>query len=88
MSCDNNVLEQVKKLVEENNAKNAMAMLNSTNDKSVWAQNARGVCLMRMGHHDEAVKTLTPLVFPGGSVIIAIGVPDKVKLNRAGITKG
>lgn len=83
MSHDINTLEQAKKLIEENNVKNAMAMLNSANDKSVWSQNARAVCLMRMGRHDEAVSVLTPLVFPGGSVIIGLGVPDKIKLNLA-----
>jgi Flp pilus assembly protein TadD len=80
---DANTLEQVKKLIDEKNVKNAMAMLNSANDKSVWSQNARAVCLMRMGKHEEAVKTLTPLVYPDGSVIINLGVPEKVKLNLA-----
>lgn len=83
MIIEKSGLEQVKQLVEENNIKNALSMLNCMNHKSVWCQNARAVCLMRLEKYEEAVKILTPLVFPGGGVLIGLGVPDKVKLNLA-----
>lgn len=83
MLLDKNTLEKLKKLLEDDNINDALSILNKTNDKSIWCQNARGVCLMRMGKYKQAVTTLTPLVFPGGSVIIGLGVPEKVKLNLA-----
>ncbi|OHB49830.1 MAG: hypothetical protein A2Y10_09395 [Planctomycetes bacterium GWF2_41_51] len=78
-----NSLEYIHKLMNENKIEKAMEILNRDSDKSIWAQNTRAVCLMRMNSPQSAVKTLTPIVFPGSSVAVNSEVPDKIKLNLA-----
>ena len=83
MKNEKNSLEYIKKLINENNNEKALEILNHSSDQSVWPQNARAVCLMRLNSPANAVKVLTPIVFQGGSVAINQEVPDKIKLNLA-----
>jgi len=81
MKNENNSLEYVKKLINENNNEKALEILNHNSDKSIWAQNARAVCLMRLNSPANAAKVLTPIIFKSGSIIINSEVPEKIKLN-------
>lgn len=83
MLCDKDILGQAKRLIEENDLQAAKRILDNSNDKSIWCKNAVAVCFMRMNRYDEAAKILTQLVFPSGTVIMGLGIPDKIKLNLA-----
>lgn len=83
MKNEKNSLENIRKLIDENNVEKAMEILNYTADKSMWFQNARAVCLMRLNLPEKAVKILTPIVYPGSCVAVDPQVPDKIKLNLA-----
>ena len=83
MDFPRNSLEHINKLIVENEIEKAMGMLNRIADKSPNYQNARAVCAMRSGKAEEAVRILSPVVYPGGTVVINSAVPDKIKLNLA-----
>jgi len=83
MKNEKNSLENIRKLIDENNVEKAMEMLSYAADKSMWFQNARAVCLMRLNLPEKAVKILTPIVYPGSCVAVDPQVPDKIKLNLA-----
>jgi hypothetical protein len=83
MKPEKSSLENIRKLIDENNIEKAMEILNHSADKSIWFQNARAVCLMRMNLPEKAVKILTPIVYPGNCVAVDSHVPDKIKLNLA-----
>ncbi len=76
-------IENVRTLINNNNLEEALGLLDRIGDNSMWFQNAKGVCLMRLGRASEAVKVLTPLVYIKGSVTPDSGTPDKIKLNLA-----
>lgn len=75
--------EYINKLINENKNDKALEILNHISDKSIWSQNARAVCLMRLDSPANTVKVLTPVVYLGNSVAINLDVPDKIKLNLA-----
>ena len=75
--------EYIEKLINENNVEKAMDILNRNSDTSIWSQNARAVCLMRLNFPANAVKILTPIVFAGSSIVFNSQATDKIKLNLA-----
>lgn len=79
----NSVVEQVKNALNENNVDSAIQILRRSGDRSMAAQNAMAVCLMRKGEADAAVKTLTPLVHPHSGLSVDPDTPLGVKLNYA-----
>ncbi|HNX26559.1 MAG TPA: hypothetical protein PKK48_04050 [Phycisphaerae bacterium] len=83
MLCDKDLLVQARKMMEDDDLQAAKKILDGLNNKSIWVQNASAVWLMRTGRTDEAVRLLSQLVFPGGTSIMGLGVPDKIKLNLA-----
>ncbi|MDD5457877.1 MAG: hypothetical protein PHF37_00565 [Phycisphaerae bacterium] len=83
MNFTTNSLEHIKKLIVENQIEKAMEILNRSNDKSIWFQNARAVCLMRLDFTEDALKILTPIVYPKGTVVADVEISDKIKLNLA-----
>ncbi|MFA5292092.1 MAG: hypothetical protein WC496_03565 [Phycisphaerae bacterium] len=78
-----NSFEYIEKLINENNVEKALDILNHNPDRSIWFQNARAVCLMRLNSPGNAVKTLTSIVYPNSFVMINPDAPDKIKLNMA-----
>lgn len=76
-------LENIRTLINNNNLEEALDLLDRIGDSSMWFHNAKGVCLMRLGRANEAVKVLTPIVYLKGSVTPDSGTPDKIKLNLA-----
>ena len=83
MHNEKNSLEYIKELVTQNNNAKALEILNHLANKSMWFQNTKAVCQMRMNASASAVRTLQPVVFIGGSVTINPETPDKIKLNLA-----
>lgn len=76
-----NLLNQVKKLLDENHPDEALRLLARSRDTAPLLQNARAVCLMRMDQADDALRLLTPLVFPRGGMAISHDVPLATKVN-------
>lgn len=74
-------IENVRQLINNNNLEEALSLLERVGDSSMWFQNAKGVCLMRLGRPEEAVKVFTSVVYPNGSIVADSGTPDKIKLN-------
>ena len=70
-------------LIVDNKADNAMKILNSIQDGSVWIQNAIAVCWMRLGKPDKASSILLDMVYKKNSVIMRTDVSDVTKLNLA-----
>jgi hypothetical protein len=61
-------LTRVDRLLREGRPREALSLLPATG--SPWVQNARGVCLLRLGRPGQAVGALRDLVFgPGGFAV-------------------
>lgn len=59
----------------------AMEILTRAGQRGREATNLRGVCLLRLGRHEEAVKLFRDIVFPGGSFTMSDSVPTNVRVN-------
>lgn len=77
------LLEQVRKMLEAGKAAEAMEMLGSLRDDGVWLRNARAVCLMRLGRAEEAGRSLKTILFRHDSAAARADAPEAVKLNYA-----
>ena len=82
-SPSNSVIDQVKNLLNDNRPDEAMKMLSRSRDTSTAIQNARAVCLMRLGQAEDALRILNSLVFPHGGITINPDAPLQVKINYA-----
>jgi len=80
-STNTNLIEQVRKLLDERRADEAFKTLSRVHEECTWVRNARAVCLMRLGQAREAARILRSLVFREGTVAMREDVPDAVKLN-------
>ena len=80
-SFTGNLLIQVRELLDEQHVAEALTVLNRIQGDSIDVQNARAVCLMRLGRPAEAGHILKRLVFRQGTIAIRNDVPDNTKLN-------
>ncbi len=62
-------LDQVRPLIDQGDFRKALDVLERTRDLSPGAENARAVCLMRLGHPDAAVSIFQRLLLHGGVTI-------------------
>ncbi len=74
-------LEGVRSLLEQGRPEAALEMVNHSGQKSPPWQNARAVCLMRLGKAEEAIRVLRTIVFPAGSIYPPDDVPALYKAN-------
>ena len=74
-------LDNVRKLLEEGRPKDALDLINRSGQKTKHIQNARGVCLLRSGKHDQAMAIFRDLVFPSGSFSIDPDIPTVFQTN-------
>jgi 3-deoxy-D-arabino-heptulosonate 7-phosphate (DAHP) synthase len=81
MKTSKNPLEVVEKLLEDGQAKEALAAVNNIQDGSIRMQNFQAVCLMRLGEYRKAVVILTELVYRNNSIITRTDIPDGIRLN-------
>jgi hypothetical protein len=64
----NSILDQVHDLIGKNHYRDAIDLINRSGQHSAPMENARGVCLLRMGEIEKAGKVFHGLVFPTGSI--------------------
>ena len=58
-------IENVRELLNKNLPVEALKFIDHTGQQSPVMENAKGVCLMRIGRIEEAVTTLRDIVFQG-----------------------
>jgi len=78
-----NSLEHIKHLIDSNNIKEALEILNRSSDKSVWFQNARAVCFMRENFLKAATDLLRSIVFHDNAITADLEIPELIRLNLA-----
>ena len=74
-------LSAVKQLLDQNKPDQAGKLL--AGSRSPAETNALGVCLLRLGKHQEAIQLFRGLVLPGGGVVTSRDVPVAYRLNFA-----
>ncbi len=77
------LIKRANNLLEERLADEAFELLREVRDDSTAVQNARAVCLMRLGRAGEAARILSGLLFRPGTVAARPDAPRKLKLNYA-----
>ena len=76
-------LEKAIQLAEAGHYEQALGLLNKGSSASPEYLNARGVCLMRMGRHADAVRVLRSLVIPAGVTWMDSKLPVVFRANFA-----
>ncbi len=83
-AIDTNItLDQIHQLLNKGHAADALAVINQNEDQSDLWQNARGVCLLRLGLYERAVEVYRRIVFPGNTICVPEGVPALYRANLA-----
>lgn len=75
-------LDQVRAFLDQGHPDKALDALNKMRDHSPPAANARAVCLMRLGHADQAVSIYRSMLLASG-VIIRENAPVTYVVNFA-----
>lgn len=75
------ILQQVRELLDLGHPEAALNVLIEFGQHSPFLDNARGVCLLRMGKPGEALKVFRALVFPGGAFAIPDDTPTVFRVN-------
>ena len=79
----NSLFNSVRDMLDRGQFQAALDFLESCGQSSRMVQNAKGVCMMRLGRHEPAVKTFRDLVFPNGSFAISDDTPTVFRSNYA-----
>lgn len=77
------LLEKVDQLLTAGKADEAFNMLNSHESGDPLLRNARGVCLLRMGQAELAVRTFRQLCLASNGIVMRSDVPITYKTNFA-----
>ena len=83
ISDPNTVLSRASEMLDRGQAQAALDVVDSCGQSSRVIQNAKAVCLMRLGRNELAVKILRDLVFPGGAFAISDETPTVFRSNYA-----
>jgi predicted Zn-dependent protease len=75
-------IEHIKELLNQNQTLDALKYIERLGQDTPVLENARGVCLMRLGKFDEAATTLRNVVFQG-QICIPSDTPVLYKINFA-----
>ncbi len=75
------VINRVKELLDKGHTENALKILSDSGMASPAIENARGVCLMRMGRFNAAMSILRDVVFPNGAFAIPDDMPTVLRAN-------
>ncbi|MCC6680192.1 MAG: hypothetical protein IT445_04735 [Phycisphaeraceae bacterium] len=78
----NQLLDAVQQMMDQGRAAQALDMLNTAGNNSQAARNARGVCLLRLGKIEEAVRLFRDLVYPGNAIVIPRETPAVFRANH------
>jgi Tfp pilus assembly protein PilF len=76
-------IEQVRNLIEQNQAAQALDLLDRCGERSDALENARGVCLLRLKQTDEAARVFGRLVFPDNNCHSPSPAPLRFQVNLA-----
>ena len=77
------VLDRVRQLLDEGRPDQALETIQRSGQRSRDVENARGVCLLRLGKCDQAFALFRDLVFPAGSFSIDPQTPIVFRTNYA-----
>lgn len=77
------ILGRVRHLLDNGRAEEAVQVLAGCGCASKAVENAKGVCLMRMGKPEAAAKIFCKLVFPDKGFTIPDDVPTTFRANYA-----
>ncbi len=77
------VLEKVDRQLRDDQIGSALQLLARAKISSPWLANARGVCLLRLGKHEEAIQVFRGLVLNAGGITLRKDVPGVFKANFA-----
>jgi hypothetical protein len=77
------LLQRVAALLDSGRAESAIDLLTRDGSTSPAARNARGVCLMRLGHHRIALKLFQQLVYPNDALTMDPATPTVLRVNLA-----
>ncbi len=83
ISDPNTLLIRAREMLDQGQAQAALDVLDSCGQSSRIIQNAKGVCMMRLGRYELAVKVFRDLAFPGGSLTIPDETPTVFRSNYA-----
>jgi hypothetical protein len=75
------VLGRARELLNEGRPGDAMELIVRSRQASPALDNARAVCLLRLGKVDEALRVLRALLFPRGSICIDEDAPVVFRTN-------
>jgi len=75
------LLDRVRALLGESRPAEALELLGRGAQRGPQADNARGVCLLRLGRYDEAVRIFRDLLFPAGAFTIPEDAPTAWRVN-------
>lgn len=79
----NVTIDRIRQLLADGHAQEALVLINERDDQSDIWQNARGVCLLRLGSYERAVQALRGIVFPGNAICVPEDVPALYRANFA-----
>lgn len=74
---------KLRRLLDEGRLDEAIVLVRSRGSSAPAMQNAYGVCLMRLGQVESAVRVYRSLVLNGGGLLMRQNVPTKWKTNFA-----
>ena len=75
------VLSRVRHMLDNEQVENASAVLADSGQNSPAIENAKGVCLLRLGRLEAAMRIFRDLVFPGGAFSIPDDTPTLFRVN-------
>ena len=74
-------LQQAKHMLDAGQSEHALEALSGCGQHSRAVENAKGVCLLRLGRLEAALKLFRELVFPGGAFTIPEETPTVFRVN-------
>ncbi len=75
------VINRAKDLLDAGHSENAMKVLTDSGMASPAVENARGICLLRLGRLGAAMNIFRDLVFPNGAFSIPDDMPTVLRVN-------
>lgn len=83
LTPSHNPIHRARDLLAQGKPAEALDVLAAGHESGAAADNARAVCLLRLGRPEEAARLLVRLVLPGDTVLVPEGTPTVQQLNYA-----
>jgi len=75
------LINRIENLLDEGKPQVALDLIDRSKQENPVIENARGVCLIRLGKFQEANDVLSAIVFPGRMVGVPAGTPIVYQTN-------